>query len=221
MQGTVFHKLDLRSAYNLIRIREGDEWKTAFSTTSGHYEYLVMPFGLSNSPSVFQAFINDVFRDMLNRWVIVYIDDILIYSDSYKDHVKHVRVVLQRLIAHQLYAKTEKCEFHQSTVSFLGYVISSGGVAMDERKMRAVVNWPRPHSVKELQCFLGFANFYRRFICNFSTTAAPLTSMFKKGSTASCMDTDSHIGLPGAERKVHICSHPTSPGSRTGVHCGG
>ncbi len=140
-----------------------------------------MPFGLSNSPSVFQAFINDVFRDMLNCWVIVYIDDILIYSDSYKDHVKHVRVVLQRLIAHQLYAKTEKCEFHQSTVSFLGYVISSGGVAMDERKMRAVVNWPRPHSVKELQCFLGFSNFYRRFICNFSTTAAPLTSMFKKG----------------------------------------
>ncbi len=85
-----FTKLDLRSAYNLIRIREGDEWKTAFSTTSGHYEYLVMPFGLSNSPSVFQAFINDVFRDLLNRWVIVYIDDILIYSDSNQDHIKHV-----------------------------------------------------------------------------------------------------------------------------------
>ncbi len=176
-----FTKLDLRSAYNLIRIREGDEWKTAFSTTSGHYEYLVMPFGLSNSPSVFQAFINKVFRDMLNRWVIVYIDDILIYSDSYEDHVQHVRVVLQRLIANQLYAKTEKCEFHQSTVSFLGYVISSGGVAMDERKVRAVVNWPRPHSVKELQRFLGFANFYRRFIRNFSTVEAPLTSMSKKG----------------------------------------
>ncbi len=176
-----FTKLDLRSAYSLIRIREGDEWKTAFSTTSGYYEYLVMPFGLSNSPSVFQAFINEVFRDMLNRWVIVYIDDVLIYSDSYEDHVQHVRVVLQRLIANQLYAKTEKCEFHQSTVSFLGYVISSGGVAMDERKVRAVVNWPRPLSVKELQRFLGFANFYRRFIRNFSTVAAPLTSMSKKG----------------------------------------
>ncbi len=118
---------------------------------------------------------------MLNRWVIVYIDDVLIYSDSYEDHVQHVRVVLQRLIANQLYAKTEKCEFHQSTVSFLGYVISSGGVAMDERKVRAVVNWPRPLSVKELQRFLGFANFYRRFIRNFSTVAAPLTSMSKKG----------------------------------------
>ncbi len=122
-----FTKLDLRNAYNLIRIREGDEWKTAFSTISGHYEHLVMPFGLVNSPSVFQAFVNDVFRDMLNRWVIVYIDDILIYSDSYEDHVKQVRSVLQRLLTHQLYAKIEKCEFHQTSVSFLGYVISSGG----------------------------------------------------------------------------------------------
>ncbi len=162
-----FTKLDLRSAYNLIRIREGDEWKTAFSTTSGHYEYLVMPFGLVNSPSVFQAFINDVFRDMLNRWVIVYIDDILIYSDSYEDH--------------QLYAKIEKCEFHQTSVSFLGYVISSGGVAMDDKKVQAVIDWPQPVTLKELQRFLGFANFYRRFIRNFSTVAAPMTSMLKKG----------------------------------------
>ncbi len=139
-----------------------------------------MPFGLSNSPSVFQAFINDVFRDMLNRWVIVYID-ILIYSDSYQDHIKHVRSVRQRLIVNQLYAKTEKCEFQRDTISFLGYMISSGGVAMDERKVQAIINWPRPLTIKELQCFLGFANFYRRFIHNFSTTEAPLTSMFKKG----------------------------------------
>ncbi len=97
-----FTKLDLRSAYNLFRIREGDEWKTAFSTTSGHYEYLVMPFGLSNSPSVFQAYINDVFRDMLNRGVIVYIDDILVYSDSIENHIQQVRAVLQRLIENQL-----------------------------------------------------------------------------------------------------------------------
>ncbi len=176
-----FTKLDLRSAYNLIRIREGDEWKTAFSTTSGHYEYLVMPFGLVNSPSVFQAFINDVFRDMLNRWVIVYIDDILIYSDSYEDHVKQVRAVLQRLLAHQLYAKLEKCEFNLTSVSFLGYVISSGGVTMEDQKVQAVIDWPQPVTVKELQRFLGFANFYRRFIRNFSTVAAPMTAMLKKG----------------------------------------
>ncbi|KAI2668070.1 Retrotransposon-derived protein PEG10 [Labeo rohita] len=106
-----YTKLDLRSAYNLIRIREGDEWKTAFSTTSGHYEYRVMPFGLANSPSYFQAFVNEVFWDMLNRWVIVYIDDILIFSSSFTEHVRHVRAVLKRLIQHQLYAKEESVSF--------------------------------------------------------------------------------------------------------------
>ncbi|KAI2653118.1 Transposon Tf2-6 polyprotein [Labeo rohita] len=179
----IYTKLDLRSAYNLIRIREGDEWKTAFSTTSGHYEYRVMPFGLANSPSYFQAFINEVFRDMLNRWVIVYIDDILIYSDSYSEHVQHVRAVLQRLVQHQLYAKQEKCEFHQQSISFLGYIISPEGVTMDESKVTAVRDWPRPKTLKELQRFLGFSNFYRRFIRSFSSVASPLTSMIKKGDT--------------------------------------
>ncbi|KAL0150452.1 hypothetical protein M9458_054269 [Cirrhinus mrigala] len=179
----IFTKLDLRSAYNLIRIRAGDEWKTAFSTTSGHYEYRVMPFGLANSPSFFQAFINEVFRDMLNRWVIVYIDDILIYSNSYAEHVRYVRAVLQRLIVHQLYAKEEKCEFHLDKISFLGYVISAEGVAMDEKKVNAVLNWPRPTTLKELQRFLGFSNFYRRFIRHFSTVAAPFTAMVKKGTS--------------------------------------
>ncbi|KAI2647533.1 Transposon Tf2-6 polyprotein [Labeo rohita] len=140
-----------------------------------------MPFGLANSPSYFQAFINEVFRDMLNRWVIVYIDDILIFSNSLSEHIRHVRAVLQRLIAHQLYAKEEKCEFHQDKISFLGYIISADGVAMDERKVNAVLKWPRPNTLRELQRFLGFANFYRRFIRHFSSVAAPLTAMVKKG----------------------------------------
>uniref|UniRef100_A0A8C1MA50 Gypsy retrotransposon integrase-like protein 1 n=2 Tax=Cyprinus carpio TaxID=7962 RepID=A0A8C1MA50_CYPCA len=177
-----YTKLDLRCAYNLIRIREGDEWKTAFSTTNGHYEYRVMPFGLVNSPSIFQAFINDVFRDMLNKFVVVYIDDILIYSNTLQDHIQHVRTVLQRLIEHQLYAKAEKCEFHTTSTTFLGYVISPGGVAMDDSKVSAVLKWPEPQTLKELQRFLGFANFYRRFIRNFSTVVSPLTSMIKKGT---------------------------------------
>ncbi|KAL0187127.1 hypothetical protein M9458_018797, partial [Cirrhinus mrigala] len=181
-QAKYFTKLDLRSAYNLIRIREGDKWKTAFSTSSGHYEYCVMPFGLANSPSVFQSFINDVFRDMLDRWVIVYIDDILIYSSSLQEHILHVRAVLQRLIKHQLYAKAEKWEFHQMSISFLGYIISHEGVSMDEAKVRAVTEWPQPQTLKELQRFLGFANFYRRFIRGFSLIAAPLTSMTKRSS---------------------------------------
>ncbi|KAI2658160.1 Transposon Tf2-6 polyprotein [Labeo rohita] len=145
-----------------------------------HYEYRVMPFGLANSPSYFQAFVNEVFRDMLNRWVIVYMDDILIFSNTRSDHIQHVRVVLQRLIQHRLYAK---CLFHQERIAFLGYVISPEGVAMDDSKVNAVRNWPCPKTLKELQRFLGFANFYRRFIRNFSSIAAPLTSMIKKGST--------------------------------------
>ncbi len=178
-----YTKLDLRCAYNLIRIREGDEWKTAFSTCTGHYEYLVMPFGLANSPAVFQSFINEVFRDMLHRTVIIYIDDILIYSDTLKDHVQHVQAVLQRLIQHQLYAKIEKCDFHQTTTTFLGYVISPEGVAMDESKVKAVLDWPQPTSLKALQRFLGFANFYRRFIRDFSTVAGPLTSLVRKSTS--------------------------------------
>lgn len=131
-----YTKLDLRCAYNLIRIREGDEWKTAFSATTGHYEYLVMLFGLANSPSVFQSLINEVFRDMLNISVIVYIDGILIYSNTLPEHVQHVRAVLQRLIQYQLYAKAEKCEFHTTSTTFLGYIISPEGVAMDESRRR-------------------------------------------------------------------------------------
>ncbi|KAK3570811.1 hypothetical protein QTP86_027631 [Hemibagrus guttatus] len=117
----IFTKLDLRSAYSLVRIRKGDEWKTAFHTTHGHYEYRVMPFGLTNAPAVFQALINGVFQDMLGKWVIAYIDDILVYSTSPEEHVQHVREVLSRLQQHHLYVNLDKCEFHRSTVTFLGY----------------------------------------------------------------------------------------------------
>ncbi|KAI2644948.1 Transposon Tf2-6 polyprotein [Labeo rohita] len=206
-----YTKLDLRSAYNLIRIREGDEWKTAFSTTSGHYEYRVMPFGLVNSPSYFQAFVNEVFRDMLNRWVIVYVDDILIYSNTRSDHIQHVRAVLQRLIQHKLYAKEEKCLFHQERIAFLGYVISPEGVAMDDSKVNAVRNWPRPKTLKELQRFLGFANFYRRFIRNFSSIVAPLTSMIKRGSTRLTWSPDALQAFQGLRQHfttAPILRHP-------------
>ncbi|KAL0155372.1 hypothetical protein M9458_049635, partial [Cirrhinus mrigala] len=174
-----FTKLDLRSAYNLVRIREGDEWKTAFITPTGHYETLVMPFGLCNSPSVFQQFINDVLRDMLGRWCYAYLDDILVYSKTLEEHTQHVRAVLQRLLAHQLYCKLEKCAFHQHTTTILSFVISSQGVAMDPQKLKAVRSWPLPTSLKQLQRFLGFANFYQRFIQGFSATAAPLTALTK------------------------------------------
>ncbi|CAK6976493.1 hypothetical protein LDENG_00158670%2C partial, partial [Scomber scombrus] len=178
LQGaTVFSKLDLRNAYHLVRIREGDEWKTAFNTPTGHYEYLVMPFGLTNAPAVFQTLVNDVLRDMVNKFVFVYLDDILIFSKSLRDHVHHVRLVLQRLLENQLYVKAEKCEFHQRSTSFLGFVVSEGGVGMDSSKIKAVIDWPTPQSRKDLQKFLGFANFYRRFIRNYSSLASPLTAL--------------------------------------------
>ncbi len=178
-EATICTKLDLRSAYYLIRIREGDEWKTAFITTRGHYEYSVMPYGLANAPSVFQSFINEIFRDILNCYVIAYIDDILIYSKTREQHILHVRNVLSRLLANHLYVKAEKCEFHVSSTTFLGYRISPKGVEMDTGKVDAVMEWPRPTTVKELQRFLGFANFYRRFIRNYSSIAAPLTSLLR------------------------------------------
>uniref|UniRef100_A0A9J7Y2N5 Gypsy retrotransposon integrase-like protein 1 n=1 Tax=Cyprinus carpio carpio TaxID=630221 RepID=A0A9J7Y2N5_CYPCA len=168
---------DLLPAYHLVRIREGDEWKTAFNTPRGHFEYRVLPFGLSNAPAVFQALVNDVLRDMIDRFVFVYLDDILIFSSSFQDHVQHVRQVLQRLLENQLFVKAEKCEFHVQSVSFLGHIISVGGIRMDPAKVRAVSEWPAPDSRKALQRFLGFANFYRRFIRNFGQVAAPLTAL--------------------------------------------
>ncbi|KAK3523122.1 hypothetical protein QTP86_017285 [Hemibagrus guttatus] len=174
---TIFTKLDFRSAYNLIRIREGDEWKTAFITPTGHYEYLVMPYGLANAPSVFQDFIHEVLREFLHRCVLVYIDDILIYSRSLAEHRQHVAEVLGRLREFQLFLKAEKCSFHQPSVQFLGYNISCSGIQMDEGKIAAVRDWPAPATVKELQRFLGFTNFYRRFISNYSSIADPLTNL--------------------------------------------
>ncbi|KAK3539334.1 hypothetical protein QTP70_001208 [Hemibagrus guttatus] len=171
--------ITVRSAYNLVRIREGDEWKAAFHTTSGHYEYCVMPFGLTNAPAVFQALINGVFQDLLGKGVIAYIDNILMYSSSMEEHVRMVREVLFRLQQHHLYVKLEKCEFHRSTVTFLGYMISRHGVEMDVVKVQAVTEWPAPTSVRELQRFLGFANFYQRFIRNYSSVPGPLTSLLR------------------------------------------
>ncbi|KAK3563596.1 hypothetical protein QTP86_031829 [Hemibagrus guttatus] len=176
---TVFTKLDLRSAYNLIRIREGDEWKTAFVTPMGHYEYLVMSYGLVNAPSVFQDFMHTVLREFLHKSVLVYIDDILIYSRSLAEHRRHMEEVLQRLRDYHLFLKAEKCVFHQPSVHFLGYVIDHSGVRMDKGKVAAVRNWPIPTSIKDLRRFLGFANFYRRFIRDYSSLTSPLTNLLR------------------------------------------
>ena len=177
LQAHIFTKLDLRNAYHLVRIREGDEWKTGFNTPSGHYEYLVMPFGLTNAPAVFQAMINDVLRDFLDKFVYVYLDAILIYSPDLVSHRHHVSQILERLLDNQRFVKAEKSEFHLSTVTFLGFIVSPGKVEMDPAKISAVAEWPTPTSRKKVQQFLGFANFYRRFIRGFSSIAAPLHAL--------------------------------------------
>lgn len=178
LQGaTIFTKLDLRNAYHLVRIKQGDEWKTAFNTPLGHFEYLVMPFGLTNAPAVFQALVNDVLRDFLNRFVFVYLDDILIFSRELSEHRHHVRLVLQRVLENKLFVKAEKCEFHARSVSFLGFIIKSGQIEADPAKIQAVTEWPTPSNKKQLQRFLGFANFYRRFIRDYSRVASPLTKL--------------------------------------------
>lgn len=137
---SIFTKLDLRNAYHPVRIHEGDEWRTAFNTPTGHYEYLVMLFGLTNAPAVFQALIDDVLRDMLNKFVFVYLDDILIFSCSKSELVHHVPTVLQRLLQNALFVKPEMCEFHVSSTSLLGYIIREGRNQMDPSKVSAVLS---------------------------------------------------------------------------------
>jgi hypothetical protein len=176
----IFTKLDLKNGYNLVRIAEGDEWKTAFRTRYGLFEYLVMPFGLCNAPGTFQAMINKVLQEILDEGVIVYIDDILIYSEDEETHIALVKKVLELLRKNHLCASIKKSVFHASEVEYLGYHISSEGISMSPKKVMTIQNWAEPRSVKNVQQFLGFANFYRRFIDGFSKVARPLTEMTKQ-----------------------------------------
>ena len=179
-EAKIFTKLDLRWGYNNVRIREGDEWKTAFRTKYGLYRYKVMPFGLTNAPAVFQRFMNDIFRDLLDVTVIVYLDDILIYSTDPEKHEEHVKEVLKRLAENQLFCKPSKCFFGVNTVTYIGLVISPEGISMEKEKVKAIKEWPTPKTVKQVQSFLGFANFYRRFVQGFSTIAKALTLLTRK-----------------------------------------
>ncbi|GAU10196.1 hypothetical protein TSUD_418680, partial [Trifolium subterraneum] len=179
---TIFSKIDLRSGYHQIRIRTSDVSKTAFRTRYGHYEFLVMPFGLTNAPAVFMDYMNRIFQPYLDKFVVIFIDDILIYSRDPQEHAEHLRIVLNILREKQLYAKFSKCEFWLSEVKFLGHVISQGGVSVDPSKVEAVLNWERPRTVSEIRSFLGLAGYYRRFILGFSEIALPLTRLTRKGA---------------------------------------
>jgi hypothetical protein len=167
-----FTKFDIRVGYNNIRIKEGDEYKAAFKTPLGLFEPLVMTFGLCNAPATFQTFMNHIFQDMVDEGhVVVYLDDILIFTDNLALLDKLTHEVLSRLDKFDLYLKPEKCSFAQTTIDYLGLVISEGQITMDPAKVKGITEWPTPMSVKQVQAFLGFCNFYRCFIHNYSTMA--------------------------------------------------
>jgi len=176
----IFSKIDLKSRYHQIRMKEGDEWKTAFKTKHGLYEWLVMPFGLTNVPSTFMHLMNHVLRAFIGKFVVVYFDDILIYSKNLNEHLDHLRNVLSVLRSEQLYANLKKCTFCMEKIVFLGYVVTAQGIEMDEEKVKAIRDWPTPKSVSEVRSFHGLASFYRRFVKDYSTIAAPLTEIVKK-----------------------------------------
>jgi hypothetical protein len=178
---TIFTKIDLRSGYHQIRMKLGDEWKTTFKNKFGLYEWLVMAFGLTNAPSTFMRLMNEVLRSFIGKFMMVYFDDILIYSKSLDEHSEHLRAVFDALHEARLFANLEKCTFCTDRVAFLGYVVTPQGIEVDEVKIEAIKSWLIPATLTQLWSFLGLAGFYRRFMRDFSTIAAPLNDLTKKG----------------------------------------
>jgi hypothetical protein len=182
-QAKVFTKLDVVAAFNQIRMKEGKEWLTTFNTRYGQFEYLVMPFGLCNAPGTFQSYINNSILDYLDIFCTAYLDNVLVYSNTPEEHTNHVLKVLQRLLDRGLYVDIDKCEFSVKQVKYLGLIVSTDGIKMDPEKVEAILNWETPQSIKDVQAFLGFCGFYRRFIKAFSQLTHPLNEITKGSET--------------------------------------
>lgn len=178
-----FSSLDLHAGFHQILLKEGEEFKTAFQTHSGHYEFRVMAFGLTGAPATFQSAMNNTLRPVLRKFALVFFDDILVYSSSLDDHAAHLDAVLGLLRQDQWKVKMFKCTFAARSISYLGHVISSEGVQTDPQKVSAVVTWPTPKNTKELCSFLGLAGYYRKFVKHFGIISKPLTNLLKKNIT--------------------------------------
>ena len=207
----VFSKIDLRSGYYQLRVKEVDVLKTTFRTRYDHYEFLVMPFGLTNAPT-FMDLMNRVFRPYVDQFVVVFIDDILVYSKDAHEHEQHLKIVLQTLREKKLYAKLSKCDFWLKEVSFLGHIVSAEGIRVDPIKIEAVVNWKPPRNVIEVKSFLGLAGYYRRFVRGFSVIAFPLTKLLRKGIKFEWTDKchNRFKQLKGMLVEAPILTQPTS-----------
>ena len=177
---SIFSKIDLRSGYHQIRMAPEDIYRTAFKTHNGHYEFLVMPFGFTNAPAIFQSLMNELFRSQLRKFILVFFYDILIYSNSMTEHLGHLRTVFKILKTNLLYAKFSKCVFCNNQVEYLGHVISTAGVSTDPHKIKAILDWLLPSNIKQLRGFLGLTGYYRRFIKGYGIICKPLTQLLKQ-----------------------------------------
>ena len=176
----IFTKIDLKSGYHQIRMKESDEWKIAFKTKYGLYEWLVTPFGLTNALSTFIRLMKHALHAFISRFVMISFDDILVYNKNLDEHINHLQCVLAILRKEKLYANLKKCSFCMGKVLFLGYVVSAKGIEVDKEKLKAIKEWPTPKSITEVRSFHGLASFYHRFVKDFSTLATPLTEIIKK-----------------------------------------
>jgi len=192
----IFTKLDLHNAYHLIKIKEGDEYQTAFRTRYAQFKYRVMPFGLTNAPVTFQAYIDDCLQPYRDNFAVCYLDHILLYSTNEKEHEEHIRKVVQTLQEFGLYCQAEKCQFSFSEVSFLGFIVNSDGIGMESVRISTIQDWPTPKSVRDVQVLVRFANFYRRFIRKYVKVTLLLTELLKKTETLNAPKTSVKSNKP-------------------------
>ena len=179
---TYFTKLDLRANYHQVRVHALDISKTTFRTHNGHFEYLVVPFGLCNAPSTFQAIMNFIFQPYLRQFILVFLDDILVYSPIWELHLTHVRKTLEILKKHSFFVKAKKCDFGKHALEYLGHIMTNQGVKVDGKTIEAMVAWPQPTDTTELRGFLRLTSYYRKFVCNYGVLARPITNLLKKGN---------------------------------------